>query len=172
MLIQELLKTLDIYRKENDLLRSQLEESQHQAGVFMFLVDFLGQIRAEKAVASEATKDSSMVAPSLEDLKKLPVISKHPNTMGNYNQGATKYMAVYLVRNVRRLQRRVLGSSESDENDTTAKDALILRYGKPFDGQKNLQLDSIIIQSRQAAVHDANSDGLVNVHGGAECRGP
>lgn len=102
----------------------------------------------------------------------MPVISKHPNTRGNYKQSAAKYMVVYLVKSARRLQRRVLASSESEENDTTAKDALILRYIKRFDGQESLELDSIIIQSPQAAVRDANGHGLANVHGGAECRGP
>lgn len=112
------------------------------------------------------------MAPRLEDLKILPVILKYPNTVGNYKQNAAKYMVAYLVRSARRLQRRVLASSESEENDTTAKDALILRYRKRFDGQESLELESIIIQSPQTAVHDANSHGLADVHGGAECRGP
>ena len=121
----------------------------------MLLVDFPGQIRAEKVIASEAIKVSSTVAPRLEDsprLKILPVISKHPNTVGNYKQSATKCMAVYPVRSVRRLQRRGLASSKSEEKDASGTGI-------------------ISIQSPQAAAHDANSDGLADFHRDAECRG-
>ena len=49
-------------------------------------------------------------------------------TVGTCKQNAAKRIAVCPAKNASCLRRRVLALSESEENDTTAKDVLILRY--------------------------------------------